>query len=116
MKRYRLGRALRIALVASFAVAVVTWLVMSLWNVLMPNLFALRTISFWQALGLLVLSKILFGSFRPSAGGPRWRRRWQERWEQMTPEEREKFQQGMRRPCGSRQSTEAPSREAGAQA
>ena len=52
--------------------------------------------------GVLILSKILFGGFR---GGPhrhwRWRRRMMERWEQMTPEEREKFRQGMRGRCGS---------------
>ncbi|MDQ2843286.1 MAG: hypothetical protein M3Y72_20065 [Acidobacteriota bacterium] len=81
---------------------------MSLWNVLMPGIFNVRTISFWQALGLLLLSKILFGGFRPSVGGGgRWRRRMIERWEQMTPEEREKFKQGMRRGCGSRQNVEA---------
>jgi hypothetical protein len=97
MRRYRLLRVLKIALFASLAVTVVSFLVMSLWNVLMPGIFAVRAISFWQALGLLVLSKILFGGFRPYTGaGSRWRRRMMERWEQMTPEEREKFKQGMR--------------------
>ena len=74
----------------------------------MPTLFALRSISFWQALGLLVLSKILFGGFRPhTGGGARWRRRMIDRWEQMTPEEREKFKQGMRSACGPRQNAVA---------
>jgi hypothetical protein len=73
----------------------------------------LRGSSFWQALGLLVLSKLLFGGFRPyPRGGPRWRRRMMERWEQMTPEEREKFKQGMRHGCNLRQSGDAPNREA----
>ena len=104
MKSYRFLRVLRIALFAALAVTVVSFLVMSLWNVLMPGIFAIRPISFWQALGLLVLSKILFGGFRPhTGGGPRWRRRMMERWEQMTPEEREKFKQGMRRGCGHRE-------------
>jgi hypothetical protein len=117
MKKYRFLRVLKIALLASFAVAAVSLIVMSLWNAVMPGLFAVRTISFWQALGLLVLSKILFGGFRPnSGGGPRWRRRLQDRWEQMTPEEREKFQQGIRHGCGSRQRAEAPNREAEVQA
>ncbi len=92
MKRYRFFRALKIALFATLAATAVTFLVMSLWNVLMPGIFAVRAISFWQALGLLVLSKILFGGFRPYAGGGlRGRRRMMERWEQMSPEEREKF-------------------------
>ena len=65
---------------------------MWLWNRLMPVIFGLHAISFWQALGLLVLSKILFGGFRgrPGFGGD-WRPRLIERWDSMTPEEREKF-------------------------
>ena len=117
MKKYRFLRALRIALFVTLAVTVISFIVMSLWNALMPGIFAVRAISFWQALGLLVLSKILFGGFRPYAGGgARWRRRMIERWEQMTPEERERFRQGMRRGCGPRQNVEAPNKEAEAQA
>jgi hypothetical protein len=117
MRRYRFLRVLKIALFGALAVAVVSFLVMSLWNVLMPSIFAVRSISFWQALGLLMLSKILFGGFRPHTGaGPRWRRRMMERWEQMTPEEREKFKRGMRGRCGFRENVEVPNREAGVQA
>ena len=113
MKKYRLLRALKIGLFGIVAVGAVSFVVMDLWNVLMPGIFAVRTISFWQALGLLVLSKILFGGFRPSGGGrTRWRRRMLDRWEQMTPEEREKFKQGMRYGCGSRRDAAVPNREA----
>jgi hypothetical protein len=90
----------KIACVGLLAVALFTFAVMSLWNVLMPAIFGLHAITFWQALGLLVLSKVLFGGFRSFPGGGRGRRRMMERWEQMTPEEREKFKQGMRRGCG----------------
>ena len=98
MRRNRLLRALKIALFASLAVAVFSLLVMGLWNAIMPGIFAVRAINFWQALGLLLLSKILFGGFRRPYPGraPRWQRRMLERWEQMTPEEREKFRQGLR--------------------
>jgi len=118
MKRYRFLRALKFGLFAILAVTAVSFLMMSLWNALMPGIFSVRAISFWQALGLLLLSKILFGGFRPHTGGGGfgWRRRMTERWEQMTPEEREKFKQGMRRGCGRRQNVEAPSREAEVQA
>lgn len=112
MRMSRLVRILRIVLFAAAAVTVVTFVVMSLWNVLMPSIFAVRAISFWQALGLLLLSKLLFGGFRGySVGGPRWRRRMTERWERMTPEERDRFRQGM--PCGPgwRQEGQGPSRE-----
>ncbi|HLE62330.1 MAG TPA: hypothetical protein VI750_04280 [Pyrinomonadaceae bacterium] len=72
--------------------------VMLLWNWLAPTLFGLRLITFWQALGLLALCRILFGGFGLGGGGHRSQsqRRMRERWEQMTPEEREKFRQGMR--------------------
>jgi hypothetical protein len=68
--------------------------VMYLWNWLTPELFGWRRIGFWQALGLLALCRILFGGF--GCGGSRGRRRW----DRMTPEEREKFRQGMRSRCG----------------
>jgi hypothetical protein len=102
MKRNWLLKGLKIALFAIVAVAVLGFVVMRLWNWLMPTLLGLQLISFWQAVGLLLLSKILFGGFR---GGPGrhmyWRHRMKERWEHMTPEEREKFREGMRGRCGS---------------
>lgn len=81
--------------------------VMLLWNWLAPELFGLRLITFWQAIGLLALCRILFGGFGLGGGhrsGPRRRmegrirervgERMDERWEQMTPEQRERFRQG----------------------
>jgi hypothetical protein len=69
----------------------------------MPAIFGLKTITFLQGLGLVVLSKILLGGFHKHAGGgPRgWKREMGERWARMTPEEREKFRAGMkgRRGC-----------------
>jgi len=44
------------------------WVVMLLWNWLMPEIFGLKQVSYWQAWGLLVLSSILFKSFPPSGG------------------------------------------------
>jgi hypothetical protein len=77
------------------AVTGVSLVVTILWNWLAPALFGARTIGFWQALGLLVLTRILFGGFRGRPGG---RMHWA-RWEQMTPEEREKLRQGWRGGC-----------------
>jgi hypothetical protein len=76
-------------------------LVLHLWNWLLPALFGWRQITFWQALGILALCRILFGGFgRHASGRSNFRRRMSERWEQMTPEEREKFRHGMRGRCG----------------
>ena len=65
--------------------------VLQLWNWLMPTVFGFRQITFWQAIGLLALSRILFGGFGMHGGRRRWR---------MTPEERARFRQGMRARCG----------------
>jgi hypothetical protein len=68
--------------------------VMLLWNWLAPALFGLRQVTFWQALGLLALCRILFGGFGLGGGSQRsQRRRMDMRWEQLTPEERERFRQ-----------------------
>lgn len=75
--------------------------VRQLWNWLLPPLFGWRPITFWQALGMLALCRILFGGFGlhgSSRSG--LRRRVAERWEHMTPEERERLRQGMRERCG----------------
>ena|SRR6266851_1079983 len=102
MKQYWPARVLKFALIGLLAIILFSFVVMSLWNWLMPAIFGFRAINFWQALGLLALSRILLGGFR---GGPgrrmHWRHRMRERWDQMTPEEREKFVEGMRRRCGS---------------
>lgn len=103
-----------LALVAFAAfIALGGWVVMSLWNWLLPPLFGFHTIEFWQALGLLLLTRILFGGFGMRGGGrhhmrERFRQRFGERladrvgdrWDAMTPEEREYFRQRVRERCG----------------
>lgn len=101
MKRFWIWKALKIALFAALAVLAFTFVVMSLWNWLLPPLFGWSAIGFGQALGLLVLCRILFGGWRGGhRGGMHWRGRMAERWAQMTPEERDKFREGMRGRCG----------------
>jgi hypothetical protein len=78
--------------------------VLQLWNWLLPPLFGWRPITFWQALGILALCRILFGGFgRHGFYRSNFRRRMEERmadrmaerWEHMTPEEWERFRQRM---------------------
>jgi hypothetical protein len=84
-----------------------------LWNAVLPDLFGWRAISFWQALGLLALTRILVGGFGLHRSGhsnfrmrmasrmsDRMADRVGERWDSMTPEERERFRQRMRERCG----------------
>ena len=93
MKKHRILWAVKILLFVVAALAVFSFVAMWLWNHLMPALFGLRAISFWQALGLLVLSRLLFGRFRGRPGfGRDWRGRFA--WN-LSPEEREKFRAGL---------------------
>lgn len=96
-------RLLKVAIVLTLMVAVagvLGWIVLSLWNWLMPAVFGLGTVTFWQALGLLVLARILIGGMRGFRhGGRRHHRHMRERWERMTAEERESFSRGLRNHC-----------------
>ena len=103
MIKKRVKRGVKIALlvpVGLAAVAVFGFIVMYLWNWLAPAVFAARTITFWQALGLLILARILVGGLGGGHGDDKHgRRSMMDRWERMSPEEREAFRQGLRN-CG----------------
>ena len=97
----RFFRVLKIVVLVIVAATVLSFVVMHLWNWLMPSIFGLRAITFAQAFGLLLLSKILLGGFHKRGGrggwrGREWKRKMKQRWEKMTPEERERFRSGMR--------------------
>ncbi len=94
MRHNWMARVFGILLFLLIAVAGFGEAVLQLWNLLMPAIFGLRPIGFWQAVGLLALSWILFGGWR---GFPRGRgRHWKEK---MTPEERARFVEGMKHRC-----------------
>ncbi len=109
MHRHGPWKALKIALMVVVAAVVFGEVVMHLWNWLMPDLFNLHTITFTQSLGLILLSKLLFGGFHRHGGGRGWKRHsMEERWAKMTPEEQERFRSGFRGrrggwPCGPRE-------------
>jgi hypothetical protein len=96
-----------LAILAMFLFIVVGGeVVMKLWNWLLPPLFGWRLITFWQALGVLVLCRVLFGGLGSHGPGrSNFRRRMKERCEHMTPEERERFRQRMRERFGAEPST-----------
>jgi hypothetical protein len=95
MSRRRARKLLVLLPIGILAITIFGFGVMSLWNWLVPELFGGKLITFWQALGMLVLSRILVGGLS--------RPRVVHKWEQLTPEEREKFRLAMdRRHCGER--------------
>lgn len=98
MRRHWLMKVAAFLVFAPIFVAALTFVVMSLWNALIPSLFAGPVLGFWQAAGLLVLCRILFGGFRGRGGPHRWGHRgWYDRWHRMSADERERFRDGMRR-------------------
>ena len=84
----------KFVVLGALAVTLFTLATMLLWNWLVPALFAGPQITFWQTLGLLVLSKILFSGIGKGGHhhGGRWGNYyWKRKWSAMTPEERESF-------------------------
>ena len=79
-------------------------IVMLLWNAILPGVIGVKAISFAQALGILALSKILFGFGNrggwKGGGGPAWKNKIKEKFGSMTPEEREKFKAEWKNRCG----------------
>ncbi len=108
--RPRFTRLLLIGPLAVLGILLFTFIggevVKLLWNWLLPPLFGWAAVTFWQALGLLALCRILFGgSGLLGSGRSRFRRRMAERWGHLTPEEQERFRQRMRERCGFGPST-----------
>jgi hypothetical protein len=97
-------RGLAVLAAVAAVVAVLSFAVMLLWNSLVPELFRGPPLQYWQALGLLLLSRILFGGLRGRGGWHgHWRQRmWRERWESMTPEERARLREQYQGRCGHR--------------
>jgi hypothetical protein len=88
-----LGILMFLAMIAVFSVAA-----LFLWNALMPEIFGLAVLSYWQALGLVVLARILFGGLGPgrfgafgARGGFHQGNPFREKWLKMTDDEREEF-------------------------
>jgi Ca2+/H+ antiporter, TMEM165/GDT1 family len=103
-RRFWFGKAIMILIFGTACVALFTFIVMSLWNAILPEVLGVKIITFWQALGILVLSKILFSGF----GGwhnkrehfkNKWRERMRAKWENMSPEERQKFKEEWKDRC-----------------
>ena len=97
MRRHWLMKGAALLVFAPLFVAAVSFVVMLLWNALIPSLFSGPVLGFWQAAGLFLLCRILFVGFR-GHGHHGWRQAaMRERWHRMTPEDRERFRDGLRK-------------------
>ena len=78
--------------------------VMVLWNLILPEVIGVKSVNYFQALGILILSKILFSGFFGKHGWPgqQWKQEMKEKFSNMTPEEKEKFKTEWKNRCGGR--------------
>ncbi|WP_018627252.1 hypothetical protein [Niabella aurantiaca] len=101
-KKGRRPRIFLFILLGFVALFVFGGLVMLLWNAVLPDLLEVKRISFWQAVGLLLLSKILFGIGHGK--GPHRRMgpsdRLRRKLKNMSEEERKAFREAWRQRCG----------------
>ena len=106
MKKFWIKKGLMFLCFFIIAVLVFGLLVMNLWNAILPAVLGVQAISFLQALGILLLSKILFGGFRGCGGrGGRGSAKWMEmkaKFSGMSPDERDKFKTEWKNRCGGR--------------
>jgi len=117
MRRHWIWYAFKAALFISLGLLLFGWLIMMLWNAVIPAAFSGPAITFGQAVGIFVLARLLVWGLQPAwqwrhlqHGRSYWRRRWEKRLSAMTPEEREKLRQAYARRCG-RWYTEVPKEE-----
>lgn len=96
------AKGVAIAVAVIVFIAAFSWVVMLLWNYVVPPLFRGPAVGYWQAFALLVLCRILFGGLRGLRGSRgHWRRHmWRERWESLTPEERARLRERFMERCG----------------
>jgi hypothetical protein len=110
MRRFWLRRGLRFLGFGILFVGVSGLAVMTLWNALLPAILGVSVITFGQAIGLMVLSRLLFGGFRPGGFGRggwgesrrgEWKQKMADRWETMTPDQRDQMKVQWRDRCGN---------------
>ncbi|MDI1233305.1 MAG: hypothetical protein PSX81_03375 [bacterium] len=105
MKFSKTSKFIFLPIIGAGLIALLSYVVMYLWNAILPEALTIaKPITFWQATGLLVLCKILFGGFK---GGPNKfkngynkRMEWKEKMNNMSDEERAQFRAQWRQRCG----------------
>jgi hypothetical protein len=101
MKNNFKGKMVLFVLLAIAMFFAVSAIVMVLWNNLLPDILGVKAITFLQAIGILILSKILFGGFggKKGFGQEKFRKLKEERMAGMTDEEKEKLKEIWKKRC-----------------
>jgi Ca2+/H+ antiporter, TMEM165/GDT1 family len=102
-KGFWIKKIIGFMVMGAVAVLVFGFVVMSLWNAILPAVLGVKAITFMQALGIFILAKILFGGFRGGGGWggkkQEWRMKMQDKWQNMSAEERQQWKEKMRGRC-----------------
>ncbi len=106
MKGYWIAKGLKYGVMMILFFVLMTYVVMWLWNWILPDLFGFGELTFWKAAGLLLLSKILFGGFHKHGGGRghwksggHWKHKMKAKWDSMNDEERAEFRDKIQKYC-----------------
>lgn len=87
-------------------IALMGWVVMILWNYILVPAVHVGALNFWQGVGLLVLTRILFGGFGRGGG---WKQRggpspaFKQKWMNMSHEEKQRFKEEWKKRCGPKE-------------
>ena len=105
MKTWWIKKAIAFTALAIAVILAIGGIVMLLWNAIVPDVFGGSTLSYWQSVGLLLLTQILFRGIgrwhdhRHYGGHVRWKHKLEEKLASMSPEEREQFKAEWKRRC-----------------
>lgn len=114
MKRSRFPRFILFLLFVFAVIVPLGFIIMALWNNILAVIIPVTIVNFWQALGLFLLCRILFGGFpgKPGwAGHGRRRHEMEEmrnKWFNLSPEEKNQFKQEWKTRFGRDQAPAAP--------
>jgi len=86
----------KIPVIIAVIIAVKSILVFFIWNAMVPAVFHLSSLSFPQAVELVILTHLLFGTHGP---GHHIRRHWALHWSKLSPEDRDKLREAIAKRC-----------------
>ena len=102
-KKFWIKKVIGFTVCGATIVALFGYVTMLLWNNVLAEVTPIKPINFWQSLGLLLLSKILFGGFNKGFAnkGNRWSSELKAKWHIMSEAEKEQFKQQWRSKCNT---------------
>jgi hypothetical protein len=93
-------------IMGAIVLSIIAFVVQFLWNVILVKAVGVSPISYWHALGLFVLSRILFGHYRFGPGSKKWRSNrkkvWRDKWMHMDDAEKTEMREKWREWCRRR--------------